>query len=107
NATDHIGRPARRKWNDHADWPRRIGLRPCDARGGRECGSTRCQMQKLSSVGKFHEVLPVRREPRNLPVAQLAFFRSIFGCRRPPALTPPLKSVTYGTSRRRLSDKPT
>ena len=32
-----------------------IGLRPCDARHGRERGSsTRCQMQKLSSVRKFH-----------------------------------------------------
>jgi hypothetical protein len=42
--------------NNPAYRPRRIGLRHCDARDGRERGSTRCQMQKLSSVGKFHDV---------------------------------------------------
>src|SRR5262245_9978944 len=31
----------------------RVGLRPCDARGGRQRGSARCQMQKISA-GKFH-----------------------------------------------------
>ena len=35
--------------------PSLIGLRPREARDGRERGSTRCSMQKLSSVGKFHE----------------------------------------------------
>src|SRR5262249_61065778 len=37
---------------------RRRGLRPCGARHGRERGSARGQMQKLSSVGKFHRFPP-------------------------------------------------
>lgn len=36
--------------------PSLVGLRPREARDGRERGSTRRSMQKLSSVGKFHEV---------------------------------------------------
>ena len=43
--------------DDQAHRPRRIGLRPRDARHGRQRGSARCQMQKLSA-GKFHWVLP-------------------------------------------------
>jgi hypothetical protein len=35
--------------------PRRIDLRPRDARNGRERGSTRCQMQKLTAL-EFHGV---------------------------------------------------
>jgi hypothetical protein len=35
--------------------PRRIGLRPSNARDGRQRGSARCQMQKISA-GKFHGV---------------------------------------------------
>ena len=46
----------RRKADDDAHRPRRIGLRPCDTRDGRERGSARCQMQKLPA-GKFHGVL--------------------------------------------------
>ena len=34
--------------------PRRIGLRPRDARQSGQSGSTRSQMQELSTVGKFH-----------------------------------------------------
>ena len=41
------------KADDDAHRPRRIGLRPRDARHGRQRGSARCQMQKLSA-GKFH-----------------------------------------------------
>ena len=32
--------------DDHAYWPRRISLRPSEARHGRERGSARCQMQE-------------------------------------------------------------
>src|SRR5262249_51876247 len=39
--------------NYHGDRPRRIGLRPRDARHDRQCGSARCQMQKISA-GEFH-----------------------------------------------------
>ena len=46
--------------NDDAHRPRRIGLRPSEARDGRERGSARGQMQKLSSVGKFHFAPPSR-----------------------------------------------
>jgi hypothetical protein len=43
--------------------PRRIGLRRCYPRNGRERGSTRCQIQKFSSVGKFHHQ-PLRVTPQ-------------------------------------------
>src|SRR5215469_7596667 len=43
---------ARGKADNDAHRPRRIGLRPRDARGRRERGSARGQMQKLSA-GKF------------------------------------------------------
>ena len=42
------------KADDDAHRPRRIGLRPRDTRHGRQRGSARGQMQKLPSVGKFH-----------------------------------------------------
>src|SRR5262245_8722910 len=48
-----IEHAARRKWHDQTHRPRRIGLRPRDPRYGRQRGSTRGQMQKLSA-GKFH-----------------------------------------------------
>jgi hypothetical protein len=56
-ARDHVGRTSRGIGHDDGDRPRRIGLRPCNARNGRECGSTGGQMQK-STAGKFHSVLP-------------------------------------------------
>jgi hypothetical protein len=37
--------------------PRRIGLRPRDAREGWECGNARGKMQEGSAL-KFHGVLP-------------------------------------------------
>src|SRR5215471_19972335 len=52
-----VGGAARRKTYDLAHRPRRLGLRPRDARDGRERGSAGGQMQKLPSVGKFHFVL--------------------------------------------------
>src|SRR6516162_814336 len=39
--------------NDHAHRPRRIGLRPCDARDGRQRGGACCEMQELATA-KFH-----------------------------------------------------
>ena len=44
-----------RKANDHAHRPRRIGFRARDPRDGRQRGSARCQMQKIST-GKFHGI---------------------------------------------------
>src|SRR5262249_24263985 len=52
-AGDNVGWSARGKADDDAHRPRRIGLRPSDARKGRQRGSG-CQTQKLTSVGKFH-----------------------------------------------------
>src|SRR5215831_13552325 len=46
--------------------PRRIGLRPSEARRGRERGSARCQMQEISA-GKFHSALPAFRATVGLP----------------------------------------
>src|SRR5262245_56518075 len=53
--TSHgVGRTARRVADDDTHGPRRVGLRPSDARHSRERGSARGQVEKLSSVGKFH-----------------------------------------------------
>jgi hypothetical protein len=56
NADDYVARPARGKWHDHGNGPRRIGLRPREARHGRQCRSARGQLQK-SAAGKFHVAL--------------------------------------------------
>src|SRR5262245_45114973 len=53
DAPNRICWPASRKRYDHRDRPRRIVLRPSNARYGRQRGSARGQMQK-SSAGKFH-----------------------------------------------------
>ena len=55
-AREDVVRAAGGKADDDAHRPRRIGLRPSEARHGRERGSTRCQMQKLAAR-KFHGVL--------------------------------------------------
>src|SRR5262249_20888238 len=49
----NVVRAAGSKSDDDAHRPRRIGLRPCDARNSRQRDSARCQMQKISA-GKFH-----------------------------------------------------
>src|SRR5262249_50126685 len=54
-ARDDVGRATTgREADDDAHRPRRIGLRPCNARDRRQRGSARCQMKKLPPVGKFH-----------------------------------------------------
>src|SRR5262249_25009175 len=53
-ARDNVGRAAGWKSDNKTHRPRRLGLRPCDSRHGRERGSARSQMQDLSTVGKFH-----------------------------------------------------
>src|SRR5262245_9063908 len=50
---DDVGRTGRSERHDDADGPRRVALRPRDAGYGRQRGSARGQMQKLSA-GKFH-----------------------------------------------------
>src|SRR5215472_12413478 len=52
-AYQYIRRAAGGRGDDDAHRPRRIGLRPSEARDGRERGNARGQMQKLSA-GKFH-----------------------------------------------------
>jgi len=49
-----VGHAARRKANNDAHGPRRIGLRPRDPRHRRQRGSARGQMQKFPTVRKFH-----------------------------------------------------
>src|SRR5262249_25957651 len=56
-ACGDVGGSASRKADDNADRPRRIGLRPCYPRYGRQRGSARGQMQKISAV-KFHSTPP-------------------------------------------------
>src|SRR5262249_54304702 len=51
---EDVAPAARGKADDPTHRPRRIGLRPSDARHERQRGSARCQMQKLPTVGKFH-----------------------------------------------------
>src|SRR5262249_58359975 len=48
-ARDDVNRLARGKSDDDAHRPRRIGLRPCDPRNGRQRGSPRCQMQEFAA----------------------------------------------------------
>jgi len=63
-----VDRSAGGKSNDDAYWPRRIGLRARDPRHDRECGSARCQMQKLAA-GKFHGAPPGDTKAILIPVA--------------------------------------
>src|SRR5262249_16708046 len=58
NPREDIGASAGREWHNHAHRTRRVGLRPSDARDGRQRGSARGQMQKMPTVGKFHLNLP-------------------------------------------------
>src|SRR5512133_4192436 len=55
-ARDYVDTAARGKADEDAHRLGRIGLRPSDARHGRQRGSARCQLQKLSSVGKLHSI---------------------------------------------------
>ena len=52
-ACKDVIRAARSKADNDAHWPRRIGLRPGEARHRRQRGSACGQMQKISA-GKFH-----------------------------------------------------
>src|SRR5258708_938169 len=54
---DDVARTGRSERHDDAHRPRRIRLRPCNAGYGRQRGSARCQMEKISA-GKFHWHLP-------------------------------------------------
>src|SRR5262245_41984747 len=54
-----VGHTTGRKCNHRPHRPRWIGLRPSQARHGRQRGSACCQMQKLSA-GKFHFAPPTR-----------------------------------------------
>src|SRR5262245_21501897 len=56
-ARGEIATTARRKADHKTHRPRRIGLRPCDARNCWQRGRAGGQMQK-SSAGKFHSALP-------------------------------------------------
>src|SRR6266576_3346588 len=53
-ARKDVERAAGAKADDDAHRPRRIGLRTRNARKQRQRGGARSQMQKLSSVGKYH-----------------------------------------------------
>src|SRR5262249_51671863 len=48
-AREDVRRAGRGEWHDQTHRPRRIGLRPRDARHGWERGSARGQMQKISA----------------------------------------------------------
>jgi len=53
---DDVVPAGRGKADDKAHRPGRIGLRPRDPRHRGAGGSARCQMEELSSVGKFHAI---------------------------------------------------
>src|SRR5262245_22563117 len=48
-----------RKGVHNRNWPDRIGLRQREARDGRQHGYVRSEPQKLPTVGKFHDDLPI------------------------------------------------
>jgi len=56
DACRDVGRAGRTEGHDQPHRPRRIGLRPCDARDGRQRGSARGPSQNLPAVEKFHLV---------------------------------------------------
>ena len=56
-ASDDVGRARRGEANDPAHRPRRIGLRPCDARRERDSGSAHCQMEKLAARKFYGDLL--------------------------------------------------
>src|SRR6516165_5561841 len=58
-ACDDVGRPASGVADDDAHRPRWIALRPSKARHGRQRGSARCEMEKISA-GKFHHVASLK-----------------------------------------------
>jgi hypothetical protein len=56
-AREDVGRTTWWKTDDDAHRPRRIGLRPRNARQSGQHGSASGEMQKLPSVGKLHRAL--------------------------------------------------
>src|SRR5215472_5258440 len=56
-ARQDIRRAAGSRRDDDPDWPRWIALRPSDTRHGRQRGSARDEMEKIST-GKFHSEPP-------------------------------------------------
>src|SRR5262249_60388461 len=56
---DNIGQAARSRGGDDANRPRRIDLRPSEARDGWQRGSARCEMEKISA-GEVDFVPPSR-----------------------------------------------
>src|SRR5262245_23847871 len=78
---DRVGDPAGRYRHDDGDGVRRIGLRRRNMRHRRQRGSARCQMQELSSVGKFHLNLPSRHS-----ITSSARASTVAGISRPSAL---------------------
>src|SRR5258705_13278070 len=87
-ARRYVSWAAGRSANNDAHRPRRIALRPCSPRQGPQRNSAGGQMQKLSSVGKFHE----RLLPENIKKAcaiALAAQQMLGNARRPMAPTLP------------------
>src|SRR5262245_49857928 len=79
-ARGDVGSTTGGKSDDNAHWPRRIGLRPRDARQSRQRGSARGQMQELST-GKFHLNLPSDHS-----ITSSARASTVGGISRPSAL---------------------
>ena len=79
-ACEDVARAAGGKSDDDTHRPRRIRLRPCDARDGRQRGRARDQMQKISA-GKFQLNLPSRHS-----ITSSARASRVGGISRPSAL---------------------
>src|SRR5262245_22549173 len=84
-----VGRAASQETDNNAHRPRRIGLRPSDARKSRECGSTCRQTQKLSA-GKFHGV-HVPSRPGSRTVKTEPFSGSLATVTSPPIMRASLR----------------
>ena len=100
-ARDNVGPAARRMAHDNAHGTRRIGLRPCDSRYGRESGSARRHMQKNSTV-KVHDDAPKARPLTCRRRLLIKAINSRNRARRGPSALP-LNSQGIGTSRWQLA----
>jgi hypothetical protein len=98
DASSNVSRPTCGERNDHGDRSRWICLRRRDTRHCRESSSARCQMEKLSSVGKPHDLLPAIRTVSCSRHGGLLRRKMFFGTVRPPiAFSLPVRSRDYGT----------
>ena|SRR5215211_6222734 len=95
NSRNRIGRPPRWIRYDHVNRSCRVRLCPGGTRKSRKRGSARCQMQKSSSVGKFHVALPQRMYTSRLAVSRTCWNTSSAIMTERPCRTSSLQISKY------------